>query len=456
MREYTTFKVRNHAISDVVGGMILVLVAVISFTAIYFYLLPEEPEDVNPVRILGYVTDEGVVILQHDGGSSIESYKISVTQENGSTNSITIDNDKWVIGETKKPLELVEFYDLILYNESVECDVSVYIINEDQQKQVFTATFSGKPEPAEVDYEIGDQMLISSLRTNTTDEDLICFNNTIASNISAKTYIYNWLVDGQPFADLYLPFDTEDNSLTKDYSGSFNNGTITGATWTNDGVVGGGYYLDGSGDYISGDLPDVFNDIAHNDFTVSAWVKTSDETADWKVLLEARYDNKNFLRVFQEGTQLHFSISDDGTKHVVRTENISSDTWYHVTGVWKGNSKYSAIYLNGNISLLTGNRHFPFGAQSGFNIGHGTAGSGGYWDGYVDEFMIYNTALSDEQVYQNYLCTKDGESKLSVIVSQETNVGEIWQCIVTPNNAIVDDIEYDSNQLQIISYGGGG
>ncbi|RLF50364.1 MAG: hypothetical protein DRN24_06650, partial [Thermoplasmata archaeon] len=77
------------------------------------------------------------------------------------------------------------------------------------------------------------------------------------------------------------------------------------------------------------------------------------------------------------------------------------------------------------------------------------------FSGIIDEFHIYNRALSSEQIYQNYLCSKDGLSDKSVIVSDETISGETWNCIVTPNDGTQDDIPVESNSLQIVEYTGG-
>jgi hypothetical protein len=38
------------------------------------------------------------------------------------------------------------------------------------------------------------------------------------------------------------------------------------------------------------------------------------------------------------------------------------------------------------------------------------------------------------------LCTKDGSSDVSVIVSEETRLGDIWFCYVTPNDGFQDGI----------------
>jgi hypothetical protein len=72
--------------------------------------------------------------------------------------------------------------------------------------------------------------------------------------------------------------------------------------------------------------------------------------------------------------------------------------------------------------------------------------------GTIDEVKIYARALSPEQLYQNYLCTKDGDTSCSVIVSEELLLDETWMCVVTPNDGLYDDTYTASNILYIISY----
>ncbi|MCK5459441.1 MAG: LamG domain-containing protein, partial [Thermoplasmatales archaeon] len=297
-------------------------------------------------------------------------------------------------------------------------------------------------------------MLISSLRTDSTDEDLICFNYNMTPEIDALTYIYKWIVNDESFAEVLLPFDTENDTIVKDYSDNDNNGTIVGATWTNEGVVGGAYYFGGASDYIAFDLPTLFNDISNNDFTISLWLKSGDINDDWRTALEAREDTRNFVKFFQQGTEIHFGVSADGIKRAVRTENLSSNTWYRITGVWDASEKSLEIYTNGERSMEVGNRNYAYGAQDGFHIGHGTASSR-FWFGYADDFQVYSRTLSSNQINQIYLDTKEGLSDTRVVVSEETALGDVWQVVVTPNDGIQDGTPVVSNTLQIVSYGGG-
>ena len=184
------------------------------------------------------------------------------------------------------------------------------------------------------------------------------------------------------------------------------------------------------------------------------WLKSDDITDDWRTVLEARKDTRKFVKFFQQGTEIHFGVSDDGIKRAVRTENLSSNTWYHITGVWDASEKSLEIYTNGERSIEIGNRNYAYGAQNGFHIGHGTASSR-FWFGYIDDLQVYSRTLSPNQINQIYLDTKDGLSDTRVVVSEETALDDVWQVVVTPNDGTQDGTPVASNTLQIVSYDGG-
>jgi hypothetical protein len=73
----------------------------------------------------------------------------------------------------------------------------------------------------------------------------------------------------------------------------------------------------------------------------------------------------------------------------------------------------------------------------------------------MDNLCIYERVLSPEQIHQNYLSTKDGLSDKSVIVSEETLYGDIWYCLITPNNQVEDDNSTESEHLLVTMYSGG-
>ena len=441
----------SYAVSEVVGGMILIVIAVVSFTAIYTYLIPEGPDVDISVKIRGTVSNDGLVVLEHVGGKPLGSYKVVVNYPNGTyIGSKVYSGDYWKIGEYRYPLE--DITDIKLVNESVRLRITVYSINkDDSEQQVFTWEPCGMTSSASSD----NPVLISSLRTNTVDEDLICYSYPIIPDINATTYIYNWELNGASTADLNMPFDTENNVTCKDYSGSGITGSLNGVSWTPIGIVGGAYYFGGSSQYITMPLPDIFYDIPNNDFSISIWVSSDDITTDNAVVLMASEDNNNFVKIFLYGSEVHVGVCDDGIKDAVRTEDLSNDTWYHIVATWDADENLITVYCNGNGTTLVGNRNFALGSGTNLlEIGHGTASSK-FWDGYIDELVVYDRALTQKHVYQMYLSTKDGDYDRRVLLSSETSIGDIWRCIVTPNDSVQDGTTVESNTIKIVNYPGG-
>lgn len=440
----------DYAVSEVVGGLILVLIAVAVFSVIFLYVYaPLNPEYKSSVRIEGSVSNDGDVLLEHVGGESIEKYKIMVYNSDGTLLGSKIENN-WKFGEYRYPL--INITNIRLLNDTISLSINVYSIHKDgTEEQIFNWDASGTAEEVLTDCPV----LISSLKTNTPDEDLICYSYPVKPEINATTYIYNWRLNGVTLLDLNMPFNTENNASSKDYSGYGNDGTLNGVTWYPSGIIGGCCYFGGSSEYITMGLPNVFSDIPNNDFTISIWLKSADITADNAVVLMASEDNNNFVKIFLYGSEVHVGVCDEGIKDAVRTENLSSNEWYHIATVWDASENLITVYCNGEPFILEGERNFALG--SGVNlleIGHGTASSK-FWDGYIDELEVYNKALTEEQIYQIYFSTKDGDYSRRVIVSEETRVGDYWQAIVTPNDVVLDDAAVPSNILRIVNYPGG-
>ena len=451
-----TFK-NKYAASEIIGGIFLIAIAVLAFAVIRFYLFPDLPPIEENIKIVGYVDEDGVAVLEHVGGKSLSNYRILVRNIDGvfiGSHNYKNKTNSWKIGGCKYPLEDIGYGPL--KNDSTPVQISVFTLNDDGSEQmVFNGVLNGKTEK----YIPFTPMLISSLRTDSSDEDLICYTDTCNPDVNVTTYIYNWLVDGKPIAEIIMPFDTQtiSNEYSKDYSGNELHGFVRDCVWSSDGVVGGCYYFGGSKEYISIDdnIPPCFQDIIHNDFSISIWVKSNFMDDSNKIILEVRKDTKNYMRFFQENSSFVFGVCTDYTKKSVVTPTIQSNTWYHVVGVWDAGAENLVIFLDGVRYTERGDTSFSCGAQTGCFIGHGTAGSGGYWYGYIDELELYNFVLSDDQVTQKYINQKDGNCSERVFVSEGTSIGQTWQVLVTPNDSIRDGTTVASNTLKIINYHGG-
>ena len=118
----------KNASSEIVGGLILIVIAVLAFSVIRVYLFPDlEPVDIN-IKLEGYVTDRGAAVVEHVGGEQISDYKVLVSSTNGALIVTKIYRDlipEWSIGQCIYPLEDIGYPPLILKTDKVE--VMIYI-----------------------------------------------------------------------------------------------------------------------------------------------------------------------------------------------------------------------------------------------------------------------------------------------------------------------------------------
>lgn len=281
MRVHSRFHRDVRGVSEVVGAMLLILIAIIAFAAIYNYVFPLRLPSAEPnVKLMGYVTTDiagnPVVVLEHMGGEQLVSYKILVGQSDG-THTYSYENRPWSIGDCYNPP-----FDPVLFDEEHVVRVTVVDVKNDGSEEVIfqgTLTPESKPEGTEQPSEPGlptDPTLVSTLRTDTGDEDLLCYNYSVNTTIHPTTYIYNWLTKtgdiSTPYARFLMPFDTNNPTLSKDYSGNGYNGTVSGASWTNQGKVGGAYSFNGQNSIT---IPYCFQGAYLNQLTVETWIKTS-------------------------------------------------------------------------------------------------------------------------------------------------------------------------------------
>ena len=616
----------KYAISEVIAGVLLILIAVLAFASVYVYLFPPAPEVEADASIQGYVNSLGSIVLEHKGGDTITNLKLTIYNYSNIEQNWTGDFDvSWKIGSYIYPLDLIE-----IPNPPRLIEVFVHCKDtEGEFEQIFHGIFDTDldgddeiPEENPENITIEDPMLISSIQTNSVDEDLICYNDTVDAPEETETYIYNWTMNGNPITYLLYPFDTNDISTTTDYSGNENNGTVFNAIWNSDGKVGGCYEFTGDSSIT---IPYCFNANGYiDDITIEFWIKT-----DVNTQTIASFGDGDFWKLMLEDGKIKWiTNSTEGTGEINGLTGISDGNWHHVATTYDYSTGNCAIYIDGfeektesifTGNTLLGNGETPEGSigksedsmlQETWNIltydnfesGMGNYHDGGsdcgvvswyshqgsysaivrddrgwyssfwhddgidvddpeyvsikldfwwmwndypvrhnpgweyyedwkiwYYDGsdweeildrnypsdysedtwyheilyineteynfpsnmrilfecsaeddnervffdqiyvnatvgssgianlsgFLDEFKIYNRSLSAEQVYQNYLCSKDGFTNKSVIVSEETILGEIWSCTVTPKNSLQDFGSETSSDILIINYGGG-
>ncbi|MEA3430104.1 MAG: LamG domain-containing protein, partial [Nanoarchaeota archaeon] len=199
------------------------------------------------------------------------------------------------------------------------------------------------------------------------------------------------------------------NEDATDSSGNGNDGSIIGDVSNVTGKINGAYNFDGTGDYIEVS-DDNSLDFGTNDFSLVAWFNAKntsysqhphifskqdpEQSTEWT--LQFLNTNGNLIFRANAVSQLTdtFDYFDDNWHNVVVTRN--SGTFYlYVDGSEKDSASASLTLTNSNP----------------LRIGRRSAAYDGYFNGDIDEAMIFNRSLSSTEISNLY---KRGALKLNL------------------------------------------
>jgi len=186
-----------------------------------------------------------------------------------------------------------------------------------------------------------------------------------------------------------------------DLSGNDNDGTlINGPTYSSDN--GGFIVFDGVDDYIT-----VSNvQPSTNDFTISVWVYKFNNTSNDYI-----WDFGSNGGTLSSGTSVggygfRYYNETLGTSSNMYTQGTIPDInkWYNVSIT--RNSGTSTMYVNGSlITSSSGDTHDI--SSTTLYIGRYGGGTDYEHHGYISNFSIYNRALTQQEVQQNFNAFKD-------------------------------------------------
>ena len=188
--------------------------------------------------------------------------------------------------------------------------------------------------------------------------------------------------------------ETEHASAFRDDSGYANNGTCEG-----DGCPAAGHY----GKYGNAPHFDGVNDTitvagANTDdlqqLTVAAWVNLDSLPAGKIMRFVTLHSEKAVLRYDGNNGpgQLHFYVKIDGSFRNIRVDNVLQiGTWQHVAGTYDGETM--RLYLDGQE---IGN--YPIAGTVGGGEGVRLSSSGETLEGFLDEVLIFDRALSQPEI----------------------------------------------------------
>jgi hypothetical protein len=195
---------------------------------------------------------------------------------------------------------------------------------------------------------------------------------------------------------LYCDFTRDDGRSVKDVSGNGNDGKVNGPTWTDEGIgaggAGGAYEFDGKDDQIYLPVkPDP-------DASIAGWVKPA-TPSPMDVWGDEGWSRGCGLVLMADGFS---TLVCDGTPRR-QPSGFRADVgrWHHVVQVF--GRKDTRTYIDGELRDTSG---FVLAQQQiePFSLGRASAGAfhTGFFRGSIDEFAIWDRALSEQEVRQLY------------------------------------------------------
>ena len=240
-----------------------------------------------------------------------------------------------------------------------------------------------------------------------------------AVNTSGNTYIYYAVAKSTNETDLIDDTDLELHLDADSFDGSTNtpstwtaltgsNGTISGATF--DSELGNYLDFDGSNDYIS--VPSTSStpvDFSAKNYTIEAWIKPNTASASTDPILSKygttdslrsinfNYASNGKLRLFERATGT--DVSHDSTS------TLTLNRWTHVA-VTRTSSQVK-LYIDGSLDNTISSTFTPNnGGSQNINIGSQANGQYNFFDGQIGQVRIYSSALTQDQIRQNFNFTK--------------------------------------------------
>jgi len=157
--------------------------------------------------------------------------------------------------------------------------------------------------------------------------------------------------------------------------------------------------FDGVDDYL--DTTTFIN--AWGESTIMAWVKLDNSFSNAAFIAGQRMFNIEITNT--KAFKININVNNT-TAYTVQTVPVTTNLWYHITGVFSSADSELKIYLNGNlvsqialpaVCWLSNN---SVNTDGGLSVGRYPGNNTKYFKGSIDEVRVFSGALKDSQIHQ--------------------------------------------------------
>ena len=206
-------------------------------------------------------------------------------------------------------------------------------------------------------------------------------------------------------------------------------------------------------DYVT--MGDVL-DMQMNSFSYSVWFKPETLNAVWhqniisKGLTGGGTPSQNGFKldILPDSDQLRTVVGSNSNTNSVSSSPLNIGVWYHAFIVIDRENDLIKLYLNGqfessldisNVGTLNNNGHLHVGNQYWADTGQNAA----VFDGAVDEFIFWDYALNESEIYSYYSCAPE---------SDETGIIGYWDFDTVNGNIAVDQTGNNDGTIVSANY----
>ncbi|UCD52039.1 MAG: discoidin domain-containing protein [Phycisphaerales bacterium] len=220
--------------------------------------------------------------------------------------------------------------------------------------------------------------------------------------LSIMLLILGWMFPpcvqaGDPSLVGWWKLDDGSGTTAVDSSGNASHGTLNGTLEWVAGVIDGALQFDGATGYVQ--IPANSNQAVINkgDFSMMAWIRTTDTTATNYVFQQQDRNGtgRSWLYTINGVINTYVGVGDFSSGFTVELNE-----WYHaaLTVVEGGSADTIQFYVNGEPSGNPTQKAMET-CEGGYLIGsHKGMATGSRWPGAVDDVRLYNRALSAEEI----------------------------------------------------------